>query len=230
MKIINSRIEILNAPDYQLMLNHIEASARTCYQSEPKSDDPADSEAFISRLIKSGHHSVLEHISLSVEFVCDRGVTHELVRHRLCSFSQSSTRYCNYSKEKFGKELTFIRPCFWDEESYQMDRWKQTMQAIELAYFDEIKAGASPQEARTVLPNSLKATIVVTANLRQWRLVLGQRCAPDAHPQMQQVMLPLLRELTKHYHGFFWDMRDLLMSGESDFRERGWEFAEVKNG
>ena len=227
MRIIEPSVEILHAPDYQQMLTHTELAARTCYKSEDKIKDGSAVE-LIKRLIASGHHSVLEHQSISVRFICDRGVSHELVRHRLCSFSQESTRYCNYAGDKFGRELTFIRPMFFfgDDLTYQI--WSDAMFAVESAYFDLLKEGASPQEARSVLPNSLKTDIVVTANIRQWRTMFEQRCAPAAHPQMRQVMLALLRRFLSEYFVFFEDLFNLHLKGSQDFAANGWPLAEVK--
>lgn len=204
MKVIDPSFEILNQPSYQDMLRHIELSARTCYKSEDRISEGSAAE-FIKRLIKMGHHSVLEHSSISVRFICDRGVSHELVRHRLCSFSQESTRYCNYSGSKFGQEITFIRPVFWKKGSLMYKTWEGAMKEAEKAYLYLLNNGASPQEARSVLPNSLKTDIVVTANLRQWRLVFGQRCASAAHPQMRQSMLPVLEAFHVLYPVFFED-------------------------
>lgn len=233
MKIINSRIEILNAPDYQLMLNHIELAGRTCYKSEDKIKE-GTAEELVKRLIKSGHESVIEHFGISVRFICDRGVSHELVRHRLCSFSQESTRYCNYSVEKFGNELTFIKPIWYtqptdpksDERAALVQRakiWQSAMAEAEKAYLQMLSEGATPQEARSVLPNSLKTDIVVTANIRQWRTVLRQRCDSAAHPQMRQVMLPLLSEFIEMYPVFFKDLSEMCTRGDVIFKENGWQ-------
>ena len=129
------------------------------------------------------------HLWLSAKFICDRGISHELVRHRDASFAQESTRYCNYSKDKFGNELTFIKPKFYDgrEEEYKI--WEESVKSSEESYFKLINSGSSPQEARTVLPNSLKTEIVVTARYDEWvNSILKLRCAPDAHPQMREVM------------------------------------------
>lgn len=207
MKVIDPSFEILNAPDSTAMLRHIELAARTCYKSEDKIGE-GSADGLISRLIKMGHHSVLEHSGISVRFICDRGVSHELVRHRLCSFSQESTRYCNYSGDKFGREITFIRPVFWKKGSTMYNTWEGAMKEAEKAYLYLLNNGASPQEARSVLPNSLKTDIVVTANIRQWRLVFAQRCASPAHPQMRQSMLPVLEAFNSLYPVFFSDMYD----------------------
>ena len=210
MKIINSSHEILNKPTYQELLLPIEVAARTCYKSEP--GHASDHEAFVGKLIKLGHESVIEHKSLSIHFICDRGVSHELVRHRLCSFSQESTRYCNYSKDKFGNECTFILPSCINAEELSLNgelfkkRWLEAMQDAEDHYFYLLSAGGTPQEARSVLPNSLKTEIVVTTNLREWRLILKQRTSPQAHPDMRELMLPLLEELKESYPVFFGDI------------------------
>ena len=147
--------------------------------------------------VASGHHSVIEHANISVRFICDRGVTHELVRHRLAAFSQESTRYANYAKDKFGNEITVIKPLFWDEQDQNYQTWLQAMDMAEKAYMTLLENGAKAQEARSVLPNSLKTEIVMTANLREWRHVLNLRCGRPSHPQIRQIMLPLLAEFNK---------------------------------
>lgn len=227
MKIIEPSVEILNPLDYQTILRHIELAARTCYKSEDKIKD-GSAEELIKRLIKMRHHSVLEHQPISVRFICDRGVSHELVRHRLCSVSQESTRYCNYSGGKFGNKLTFIRPCFYSEGDDEYTIWKDCMRESENGYFKLLEYGSSPQEARSVLPNSLKTDIVVTANIRQWRTVFEQRCASAAHPQMRQVMIPLLANFIVLFPIFFKDLKPLLNEGAEYFANKGWQLAEVK--
>lgn len=176
------------------ILQSIELAGRTCYKSEDKIT--ANSAAsFIERIIASGHHSVIEHINITVKFICDRGVTHELVRHRLASYSQESTRYANYSKDKFGKEITVIKPPFWSEDSSEYAEWRKAMEYAERSYMRLIGIGARPEQARSVLPNSLKTEIVMTCNIREWRHVLNLRCSKEAHPQIREIMLPLLSEL-----------------------------------
>jgi len=191
MRIVDPGFEILSLPELGQMLQNIELAGRTCYKSEDKIT-PDSARAFVERIIKMGHESVIEHAHVTVRFICDRGVTHELVRHRLASYSQESTRYANYAKDRFGREITVIRPMFWAGDSEEFRVWKQAMEAAESAYLALMDAGAKAQEARSVLPNSLKTEIVMTANLREWRHVFKLRCAGPAHPQMRQVMLPLL--------------------------------------
>lgn len=177
-------------------LQFIEQAARTCYKSEDKiTDDGESAKALIKRLISSGHEAMLEHSMLSVRFVVDRGISHEIVRHRLFSFAQESTRYCNYSKGKFGNEVTFIKPCFWHTDDKRYVWWSQLCDKAEAHYFALLLQGATPQEARTVLPNSLATELVVTGNYREWRHFLKLRTDAAAHPQMREVVIPLLREL-----------------------------------
>lgn len=184
MKIIEPSVELINPVPYEVALNTIEIAGRTCYQSEDKiTGDSA--ETFIRNIIKRGHESVLEHVSVTARFICDRGVSHEIVRHRIGAYSQESTRYCNYSAGKFGSEITVIEPHVFDSATYTT--WLDACEKSEKAYFSLLEGGATPQEARSVLPNSLKTTVIVTYDLREWRHFLRLRCAPEAHPQMRQV-------------------------------------------
>lgn len=191
MRIINASFSIEGIVDGDIIVSNIERYGRICYKSEAKISIDS-SKNFIKMIIKKGHESVLEHEKITVRLVCDRGVTHELVRHRIASYSQESTRYCNYYKDKFGKELTFIKPCFWNEDSIEYLEWKNTIQNIENCYMSLIKMGATPQEARSILPNSLKTEIIVTMNLREWRHFFKLRTSKEAHPQMREVACPLL--------------------------------------
>ncbi len=182
------------------ILKKIEKAGRTCYKSEEKIT--ADSaRKFMKKILAMGHESVIEHEKVSVRVICDRGVTHEIVRHRLASYSQESTRYCNYTKDKFGGEISVIEPCFWlsgsDEDREKQKTWRDAMEASEKAYLRLIELGASAQEARSVLPNSLKTEIVMTMNLREWRHFFRLRTAPGSHPQMREVAIPLLEEFKK---------------------------------
>ena len=196
MKIINASTEILT-PITGDELRQIEYAGRTCYKSGDKiTDDSA--KKFVGDLIKRGHEAMLEHSSLSVKFICDRGVSHELVRHRLASFAQESTRYCNYSKDKFGNELTFIKPKFFEEGTDSYKYWENAMVDAENYYFSMLDFGCTPQEARSVLPNSIKTEIVMTANYREWRHFFWLRAAHKtgpAHPQMEELTVPLLKEV-----------------------------------
>lgn len=153
------------------------------------------------------------HETISVLFTCDRGVTHELVRMRDCSFAQESTRYCNYSNDKFGNEISVIKPCFFEEGTKEYESWKTAMMYAEIAYNNLISDGAKPQEARSTLPTSVKADIVVTANLAEWRHIFELRACDatgPAHPQMKEIMVPLFLKKREEYSFAFGDlmMRD----------------------
>ena len=194
MKAIKAYTQIYGDINGQEILKKIEVCGRVCYKSEDKiTEDSA--EKFVVGIVKRGHEAVLEHASITVKFVVDRGVSHEIVRHRIASYCQESTRYCNYSKDKFGKELTFIIPDFLTYGSKGFKLWKEEMKQIEKTYFVMLEAGHTPQEARSVLPNSLKTELVMTANLREWRSFFKLRTSKAAHPQIREVAIPLLEEL-----------------------------------
>lgn len=197
MKTIKAYTQIIGEINGQEILKKIEMVGRTCYKSEDKiTEDSA--EKFVANLIKRGHEAMLEHASFTVKFVVDRGVSHEIVRHRLASFAQESTRYCNYAKDGFGGEITFIEPCFLEEGTMELECWKDSCRCAEWSYFKMLECGATPEKARAVLPNSLKTEVVMTANLREWRHFFNLRAANKtgkAHPQMLEVTRPLLKEL-----------------------------------
>lgn len=193
MRIIAPSHEILTSIDGVQILKHIESCGRVCYKSEHKITEDSYL-TFIKNIIKRGHEAVLEHFSVSVKFICDRGVSHEIVRHRLASYCQESTRYCNYAKEDFQSEITVIMPCYLDKSAAGYRIWERSCKNAETAYFDLLDFGCTPQEARAVLPNSLKTEIVMTANLREWRHFLKLRTSPAAHPQIREVAIPLLNE------------------------------------
>lgn len=185
MKIIDPYVTLMSKIDPVEYLKKIELCGRVCYKSEDKiTDDSA--EEFVKRLIKNGHEAMIEHgDSITVKFVCDRGVSHEIVRHRLFSFAQESTRYCNYSKDD---EITVINPGFWKKDSACYDAWLNAVSEAEYAYLKLTQEyGATPQEARSVLPNSLKTEIIVTGNPREWRHFFKLRLDKAAHPNMKMV-------------------------------------------
>ena len=206
MKVIKAGFEILNAtPDLELTL---ERCGRVCYKSEGRIEE-GSADKFISRLKNVlKHESVLEHGAITVLFTNDRGVSHEEVRHRIASFSQESTRYCNYSKDQFGNEITVIdiRGGFPEMTTERVELWRMAMLDAERYYFAMLKAGATPQEARSVLPNSLKTDIVITANPREWMHIFKMRCDKAAHPQIREVMQPCQAEFAKRWPALFADL------------------------
>ena len=205
MKVVKAGYEILTPIDREATLRRTEEVGRLCYKSEDKITETSAS-AFVRMLVKRGHEAMIEHCGISVKFICDRGVTHEIVRHRIASYVQESTRYCNYSKDKFGNEITVIKPCFWSEDDDQYKIWLNSMEQAEKSYFALLGNGGSPQQARSVLPHSLKTEIIMTANMREWRHFLKLRTANAAHPQIREIAIPLLCELKQTLPELFEDI------------------------
>lgn len=191
-------------------LKHIERIGRVCYKSEDRiTEDGESAKKFVKMLIDRGHEAMIEHSSLSVRFTVDRGVSHELVRHRIASFAQESTRYVNYSLDRYGNEINVIhieKGITLDKKMNNMDantiaavieEWERAMEDAEKHYMKMIELGATPQIARSVLPSSTKTELVITANYREWRAFFKLRISATAHPQMREITIPLLEELKK---------------------------------
>lgn len=231
--------EFLQKPDPAEALRLIETAGRTCYKSEQRMG-PETAPEFVRRIVARGHESVLEHSLVTVRFVVDRGVSHELVRHRLAAYSQESTRYCDYG----GQRLSFVIPPWLDlspgryglsggaTPEWQCTpaaaataeaagagaptpltaiepaarAWLAALAAATQAYEGLRALGWAPQQARAVLPHALKTDIVVSANFREWRHILRLRSAAAAHPQIREVMLPLLRAFAALYPALFSDL------------------------
>ena len=214
MIIANTSIELIDAPDYESVLKKIERIGRVCYKSEDKIKEDS-AEKFIRAIIWRGHESVIEHQNITVKVTCDRGVSHEIVRHRIASYSQESTRYCNYTGEKFGGQISVIDIATgfgWDLNK-ENDRkkfriWCTAMSRAECYYQQMIGAGAKPEEARSVLPNSLKTEIVMTMNLREWRRFIRLRGSRAAHPQIREVTQMIGTEFAGRYPVFFEDLME----------------------
>ncbi len=199
MKLISQSWSFEQQPDGHAILRQLERAGRTCYKSEERiTDDSAAS--FCHSIIKSGHHSVLEHASVSVRIITNRGVSHEIVRHRLASYSQESTRYCDYG----GDDITFIKPVW--EHSEQSLLFSNALREAE-EYYKSLRAiGWSPQQAREVLPNALKTELVMTCNIREWRHFFTLRCSKTAHPQMRALALDMLYRFYKEMPVLFADI------------------------
>jgi thymidylate synthase (FAD) len=193
LELDNSPVSKMREFDGVELLRRIEYCARISHRSE---DMPADTDRFLRAVVlKHGDWSVVEHASITVEFLVDRGVTHELVRHRIFSITQESTRFVNYLKRVSAR---FIIPPFQDENlSGASGIWHNTINACLEGYTQLIKLGYSPQIARSVLPNALSSKIVITGNLRQWRHFFIMRTTKETHPQMREVTVPLLDEIKK---------------------------------
>ncbi len=207
VKIIEPSFEILTPIDGNQILKHIEKCGRTCYQSyENETEDTSSAEKMIKMLIKMGHESVLEHFLITIKAKIDIGNYKDLTRHRFASFSIESTRFCNYSKGKFGNELTVISPCNMDKNSGIYHTWLKTMNDIEKAYIDMSEMGAKPDQLRMILPHSLAAEVTMSANLREWRHIFKMRCQKAAHPSVRQIMLQVLNEFKKQIPVIFDDL------------------------
>lgn len=247
MKVIKAHYDILNPnlndpAAVSDIYKRIELAGRTCYKSENKITDESAA-IFVRKLIESGHEAMIEHAGMTVRFVVDRGISHELVRHRIASFAQESTRYCNYSKDKFGGEIVVIEPCFFndipDEDKQEMQEsiknnsfyayrelqgshegsdkvnkinqyfnWYSACYGAENSYFTMLDWGATPQEARAVLPTSLKTEVIMTANMREWRHFFKLRSSEKygkPHPQMLEIASALLKECKEKMPELFFD-------------------------
>ena len=193
VKIVKPSYEILTPINGDEILKLIELAGRTCYKSD-NLITPDSAKNFVEKIAQRGHESVIEHYNITVRFICNRGFTHELVRHRLAAYSQESTRYCNYNKDKFGSEITVIKPFEINEDTKEYDLWKEAMQNAEKSYMAMIKNGSKPENARGVLPIDIKTEIVITTNLREWKHIFKLRTSKAAHPSMRELMIPLLKE------------------------------------
>ena len=209
LKIIKPQVEIIDTLNEEEILKKLELIGRVCYKSEELIKEGSAGK-FIKNIIKRGHESVIEHFAFSVKFVVDRGISHEIVRHRIASYSQESTRYCNYGNK--GGEITVILPLFFDtglgvnSNSLVYDEWKHSCEVAERKYLKLLEMGAKPEEARAVLPTSLKTELVMTANLREWRHFLKLRTSKASHPQIREVADMLLEELQEKLPTIFEDL------------------------
>ena len=187
--------EYMDDIDGDKILKKLERCIRTCYKSEGNITDDSASR-MVDMVIKSGHTSTLEHVSLTVKFITDRGVTHELVRHRHCGFSQESSRYCSYDKDKFGNKITVIKPNMIEKDSEEYNFWIKSMEsAAENYFYLKNHLNAKNDFARGVLPNDLKTEICVSASLREWRAIFDLRCDKAAHPAIRYLMTELLKDI-----------------------------------
>lgn len=192
MRIVESSVEIITPINGDNILKHIELVGRCCYKSEDKITNES-AKKFVEGIIKRGHETVIEHYNITVKFITDRGVTHEIVRHRMASYAQESTRYCNYSKDKFDKEITVIKPVNLEYDDAYLD-WYNACQYEENTYFSMLEKGYKPQVARSVLPTCTKTEIMVTMNLREWRHFIKLRSSKAAHPDIRILAIELLNQ------------------------------------
>lgn len=209
MKLIEQRVELVKPVPYKDLLDKVEQMGRLCYKSEDKIKEDS-AEKFIRGLIKSGHGSVIEHASMTLKFTTNRAMTHQIVRHRLCNFSQESQRYCNYSDDKFGDDLVFIKPLWFDDvDSDARHSVSQAFNTAETEYNYLVKmCDLKPEQARDLLPNACKTEIGVTANMREWRHIFKERCFGHADPMIKDLMGKALEIAYTYYPVFFEDLAD----------------------
>ena len=215
MKVVKPdwRIVALTEADPTRLLKHLEAMGRICYQSEDAITD-ISYDKFLRGIIKRGHEAVLEHATVTAVVICDRGISHEIVRHRIAAYCQESTRYCNYSKGKFGNEITVVEPPFWDPDGPEAAVWHESCLRAETAYFELLDMGCTPQEARDVLPNSTKTQIAITMDIREWRHFFRLRCGKGAHPQMIEIACKGLIEFYDYFPCLFEDIYKEVFSND----------------
>lgn len=201
MKIIEPKIEVEKFDGKEIM-KKIERACRICYRSEGSITDDSYKK-LLTNCISRGHESVFEHEKITVRMTCDIGVYKDLTRHRFASWSIESTRYCNYGKDKFDNELKFIRPCNLEEGTELYDHWRVCMETIEKDYLAMSEAGATADQLRMLLPHSTAATLTMTANIREWKHIFTLRAAKEAHPAIQQLLIPLLLHFKKEMPEIF---------------------------
>ena len=205
VRIVDPGYEIWTQLDGDYILKFIEKCARNCYKSEGAITDDSAAK-MVRKLIELGHTAMLEHFNITVKITCDLGCYKDITRHRHVSYAIESTRYCNYFKDKFGSEITVVKPCHIQEGTEMYKAWYDGVCAIEQQYMKMCALGAKADQARMLLPHSVKADVVMTANLREWRHVLSLRTAPAAHPTVQQIMKALLNEFKQHIPVVFDDI------------------------
>jgi thymidylate synthase (FAD) len=230
MKIIKANYEIMTQIDRDKIIKELEIIGRVCYKSESLISENS-APYFVRKLMNLKHESVIEHTPITVKLICDRGVSHEVVRHRIASYTQSSTRYCNFSNNKFGKEITFIQPCWFESDYTQYNSddflwimsdsqfpkteryWLTALYYSELSYMSLLQNGWTAQQARSVLPNSLQTELFMTMNLREWRHFFKLRTSQAAHPDMRGLTIPMLKEFQQFLPEIF---DDINLGGNDD--------------
>ena len=207
VKIVEPSVEIIGDINGKEILQKIERAARTCYKTEGNiTSDGESAKKMIRKLIDMNHTAMLEFADVHVLLRCDVGVYKDLTRHRHCSFAIESTRYCNYSKDKFGNEITFIKPVNIKDNTDEYAIWYNTMYEIEQAYNAMAHYDCKPDQLRMILPHSTAAYVNIKANIREWRHIFGLRCDKAAHPSVRQIMLMTLNEFHKRIPLLFDDL------------------------
>jgi len=203
MKVVKQGFEVITPLNREVVLKRLERIGRTCYKSEDRIT-PGSASRFVKLIVQNGHEAILEHASITVKFITDRGISHQIVRHRIASYAQESTRYCNYIKDKFDGQITVIEPPGLKGDTKNL--WFSSCAYAEVSYFGMINDGITPEIARAVLPTCLKTELVVTMNLREWRHFLRLRTDSHSHPQIVSLVTPLLELFKKELPEVFEDI------------------------
>lgn len=206
MKLVDPSIEIISDINGEQILKHIEIAIRNCYKSEDKICEGSDKK-LIKTILDSHHYSTIEHQSVTVRVVCSRACLAQWTRHRLMSYSVESQRYVNYSREKFNKQIIFIRPVkYYNWTTEQQFHFNRALEDTEESYLELIEAGLKPQDSRNVLNNAVKTEMIVTGNLRVWRDFLLKRTDKSAQDEIQFLAKELLKQLKEKIPVIFDDI------------------------
>lgn len=220
VRIVEPSVEIISDIDGTKILKHLEKCARNCYRSEGLiSEDDSSARKMIQKLLELEHTAMIEHYSLTFRLVCDVGVYKDLTRHRHCSWAIESTRYCNYSKNKFDNNINIIKPVNIKERTPEYDEWYQAMLDMEKHYMKMAELGCKPDQLRMLLPHSTAASVFCTCNIRELRHIFNLRCAPAAHPSVRQVILLLLDKIHKEIPVLFDDIFDKYKTDIEEFKK-----------
>jgi len=204
MEIVKPKIIVEDFDSIKIM-KRLERACRTCYRSEDLITEDSYKK-LLKNCITKGHESILEHEKITVRMICDVGAYKDLTRHRAgTAFSIESTRYCNYSKDKYTNSIKFIEPTFIDNDE-NVEEWKNAMQNIENSYMKMASNGARPDELRMLLPHSTAAEVTMTCNIREWKHILSLRCAKTVHPSIRQLLIPLLLKFKEEMPEIFDDV------------------------
>ena len=217
MKIIQQSAEIVNKPDYQIMLSTVEQAIRNCYQSQSAIKD-GSAEKIITSCIGWNHNSVLEFADITVKLIADRALLSQISRQRLASLAVESMRYCNYSKDRFNHEIKVIMPENLTVDAY--NTWEQSVKQSEENYFkmiDEYKVSA--EVARSILPHCTATTIFMKANIREWRHIFTIRCDSNAQKDIRMLMTDLLDQFYTNYPVFFSDLYEKYVLNNNEYKE-----------
>ena len=221
VSVIKASAQIITEIDGNTILKNIEKAARTCYKTEDKISQNADSAIdMVKKLIALNHTAMLEFADIHALLLCDVGVYKDLTRHRHCSFAIESTRYCNYSKGKFGSEITVIEPVNINKNTPEYELWLEAMNNMEKNYMKMANLGCTPDQLRMLLPHSTAAYVNIKANIREWRHIFSLRCAKAAHPAVRQVILMLLEKMHRKIPVLFDDLYDTYKQDIEEFREK----------